>query len=531
MVSGHDIQFPGMKSVFSFITCIWLIVFSVGLAAAQRINPAGISGALVLSGQNLPDGAIDRFNELAGGMEMRLVLLALDGGKFAEGLAARIRHRCKEKDLPPPLLVVSGPGQETGKIITAINSATGVWLLGQDGSAIRDRLASPGLQASVFALMTRGGVVGACGVACPALATDGIGLLPGSVIFADKGARQADLRRDEVLRKRPFLVGYRIDGSAALVVRGRRAMVTGKGEVEISLAAAAGRKARHIVLKGPEAVADLSALRFAALARSRQPFPAGKPPSPVVARGTLMIIGGGAMPRGIVSEFIEKAGGQKASIVVLPTAMPDPVTEKSSIADAFRRAGAGEVRVLTGRKLKQVESEEYLEVLRKATGIWFGGGRQWRFADAYLDTKAQALMQQVLARGGVIMGSSAGASIQADYLARANPLGNRDIIAEGYERGLGFIKGVAIDQHFAQRKRFKDMSLLVARYPQLLGIGIDEGTALIVEGEVGRVTGSGSVHFYDRRKPVIKGEPDYESVRGGGSYQMVSRSIIDAGKP
>jgi cyanophycinase len=140
-------------------------------------------------------------------------------------------------------------------------------------------------------------------------------------------------------------------------------------------------------------------------------------------------------------------------------------------------------------------------------------------------------MHEVLARGGVIMGSSAGASIQADYLARANPLGNRDIIAEGYERGLGFIKGVAIDQHFAQRKRFKDMSLLVARYPQLLGIGIDEGTALIVEGEVGRVTGSGSVHFYDRRKPVIKGEPDYESVRGGGSYQMAKRLILDPGKP
>lgn len=531
MVSGHDIQFPGMKSVCSFITCTWLIVFSVGPAAAERINPAGISGALVLSGQDLPDGAIDRFNELAGGMDMRLVLLRLDGGKFAEGVAIRIRDRCKEKDLPSPLLAVSGPGQETGKTIAAINSATGVWLLGQDGRAIRDRLTSPGLQASVSALMMRGGVVGACGAACPALATDGIGLFPGSVIFAHKGAGQADLRRDEVLRERPFLVGYEIDGSAALVVRGRRATVAGKGEVEISLAAAAGRTARRIVLKGREAVADLSALRFAALARSREPFPAGKPPSAAVARGTLMIIGGGAMPRGIISEFIEKAGGDKASIVVLPTAMPDPVPEKSSIADTFRRAGAGQVRVLTGRKLKQVESEEYLEVLRKATGIWFGGGRQWRFADAYLDTRAQGLMHEVLARGGVIMGSSAGASIQADYLARANPLGNRDIIAEGYERGLGFIRGVAIDQHFAQRKRFKDMSLLVGRYPQLLGIGIDEGTALIVEGEVGRVTGSGSVHFYDRRKPVIKGEPDYESVRGGGSYQLVSRSIIDAGKP
>ena len=124
------------------------------------------------------------------------------------------------------------------------------------------------------------------------------------------------------------------------------------------------------------------------------------------------------------------------------------------------------------------------------------------------------------------MGSSAGASIQADYLARANPLGNRDIMAEGYERGLGFIKGVAIDQHFAQRKRFKDMSSLVDRYPQLLGIGVDEGTALIVEGKVGKVEGKAKVHFYDRNQPVEEGKPDYESVGHGGSYDLVARKIL-----
>ena len=223
------------------------------------------------------------------------------------------------------------------------------------------------------------------------------------------------------------------------------------------------RQATEIELGDSQATADLTALRLAAIARHAESFPAPQPPSPEVEKGTLIIIGGGGMPKGIISKFVELAGGEEASIVVLPTANPDPISEKEGIERAFRKAGAKKVTVLAGRTLEKVDSDIYLEVFRNATGIWFGGGRQWRFADAYLDTKALAAMHGVLGRGGVIMGSSAGASIQADYLARANPLGNRDIMAEGYERGLGFIKGVAIDQHFAQRHRFNDMSSLVDR--------------------------------------------------------------------
>ncbi len=519
-----------MRFSLSFLVACWLGLGVAVVEAGERIDPAGISGALVISGSSLPDEALDKFHKLAGGKEMRVVLLCLDGSESSKKMTVRILDKCKEDNLPVPVVAVPGQHEGAVEIIPAVNAATGVWLLARAGRGLKEGLGSPGLRASVIAVIRRGGVVGGCGAVSAGFAGDGLGLLPGSLIHACADAGDDDLQLDEVLRGKPSLVGYEIGGEAALIVRGRRVTVAGNGEVGIHLAAATGRKAKCIVLKGRNAAADLSALRFAALARSKAPFPAAKPPSPGLERGTLMIIGGGAMPRGIISEFMKEAGGNKASIVVLPTAVADPVPGKSSIADSFRRAGAKEVTVLTGRTREKVESEEYLKALRQATGIWFGGGRQWRFADAYLDTSALHLMHDVLARGGVIMGSSAGASIQADYLARANPLGNRDIIAEGYERGLGFIKGVAIDQHFAQRNRFQDMSLLVGRYPQLLGIGIDEGTALIVEGQVGRVVGSGRVHFYDRRKPVIKGKPDYESVDADGRYQLVKRSILDPGK-
>jgi len=136
------------------------------------------------------------------------------------------------------------------------------------------------------------------------------------------------------------------------------------------------------------------------------------------------------------------------------------------------------------------------------------------------------LIRDVLRRGGVIGGSSAGASIQADYLVRGSPLGNTEMMCEGYERGLGFLPGVAVDQHFTRRNRFADMTALMKTYPQLLGIGIDESTALVVHGHVGNVLGSGKVHFYDRNKSVPQGGPDYETVPAGGRYDLKARKVL-----
>src|SRR5262249_12275616 len=156
--------------------------------------------------------------------------------------------------------------------------------------------------------------------------------------------------------------------------------------------------------------------------------------------------------------------GPDALIVVLPTANPDPVPMTEG--GFLQRAGAKNVKVLPGRELKEVEDPKNLDILKQAKGVWFGGGRQWRFVDAYEGTKAEALFHDVLKRGGVIGGSSAGATIQGYYLCRGGAIGNTDIMSEGYERGLSFLPGVGIDQHFAQRNRFADMTALMKVYPQ-----------------------------------------------------------------
>ena len=322
------------------------------------------------------------------------------------------------------------------------------------------------------------------------------------------------------------MVGLGVDEGTALIINRRRLEVVGRSTVTLCFAKTKYHEALTAELKAG-AAADLVALRRRAAARWLPPFPPAETKPTHLPHGSLVIVGGGVTDP-IAERFLELAGGYEQPIVVLPTAVANP--RGSRDADHFRRLGARDVTVLKQRLRPEVESKTYLQTLARARGLWFSGGRQWRFVDAYQGTLAYDAFHAVLQRGGVIGGSSAGASIQADYLARGNPLGNRDIIARGYERGFGFLPGTAIDQHFAQRKRFADMTRLTQTYPQLLGIGIDEQTALVVEGDVGEVLGKNSVHFYNRRAPVAPEQPDYVRVAPGGRYDLGRRRALPTGR-
>jgi len=263
--------------------------------------------------------------------------------------------------------------------------------------------------------------------------------------------------------------------------------------------------------------------RRAARDRMLPPFPPAKLEVPEVPRGALVIAGGGRLPAEVTGRFIELAGGPDAPIIVLPTAMPEAAQSRSRDGEFLAEAGAKNVRVLEARRREEVESTEFLNALKQAKGIWFAGGRQWRFVDAYEGTKAIDGFREVLERGGVIGGSSAGATIQGEYLVRGSPLGNQEMMAEGYERGFAFLTGTAIDQHFAQRNRFVDMAAVVAAHPQLLGIGLDESTAIVVRGHVAEVFGAHHAHFYDQSQPAADNVPDHTSLGAGARYDLKAR--------
>jgi cyanophycinase len=277
-------------------------------------------------------------------------------------------------------------------------------------------------------------------------------------------------------------------------------------------------------------VADLTALRRAVRDRANGEFPPPVMEPPQVEPGALVIVGGGALPEEVLDRFVALAGGPEARIVVVPTASEGripPIPRFVPGVRMFEERGVRSVGVLYGRRPEEIETPEQLAMLREATGIWFGGGRQWRFVDCYEGTSIVPLFQDVLRRGGVIGGSSAGATIQGDYLVRGNPLGNWDMMAEGYERGFAFLPGVAIDQHFTQRNRFEDLAAVVNRFPQVLGIGIDEGTALVVEGSTGEVVGRGAVHVLSRARAADDDPIVTETLEAGSRFDLIERSRFE----
>lgn len=414
-----------------------------------------------------------------------------------------------------------------------------------------------GKQATHFqACLQRGGVVLGCGNVGPSFGRfervegrpghspreskiiPGLNLLPDVVLqtgFPTATARENLL---SVLAEKPKMIGIGMDPKTCLVLRGRKVAATGSGNLHFFTAANLRVPLREKTIRQPktkrfnpyESLVDLTAWRREAIDRTLEIFPPENPAVPCVPQGTLMIVGGGGMPQGLMEQFIEQAGGKRAKLLYVPcTEKQDLSSRDFGLVKFWQQQGVASASVFhTKNRIQANQDDAFLEPLREATGIFFGGGRQWNFADSYYGTKAHQLMKEVLQRGGVIAGSSAGASIQARYLARANPLGNIDIMAAGYERGgLGFISGVAIDQHFTQRRRQADMSSLVNRYPQLLGIGIDERTAIIVQKSLAKVIGEGDVYFYDRESQSSTDQPDFLKVPAGKEYDLAKREVVD----
>ncbi|WP_168164617.1 Type 1 glutamine amidotransferase-like domain-containing protein [Pirellula sp. SH-Sr6A] len=371
----------------------------------------------------------------------------------------------------------------------------------------------------------------------------GMNLFPDVVLETNcPKSREGNPHVLSVLASQPRCVGIALERNSAVVLRGRKLRVLGSGEATLMVQANRFHPIRlHTITSESSGanspnryLADLTEWRRDAMDRTLPLFPPTSPGLPVVEKGTLLIVGGGGLPTGLMDQFCELAGGpENANLVYIPCEEREDVAEEQSIIENWKKRGFKNATLIhTKDRNKANEDEAFLAPLKKATGIWFGGGRQWNLADSYYGTTAQRLMKEVLHRGGVIGGSSAGASIQARYLARATPIENFNIMAPGYERGgLGFLDGVAIDQHFTQRSRQRDMTHLVNRYPQLLGIGIDETTAITVTGSKATVSGKGKVYFYDRRQPVYPDRPDYIALASGESYDLAARKTINSEMP
>ncbi len=239
-------------------------------------------------------------------------------------------------------------------------------------------------------------------------------------------------------------------------------------------------------------------------------------------RGALVIVGGAMRDTAIMERFIELAGGPKAPIVIIPTAGgDDDYDDFYRGAARWREAGVENITILHTKDRNEASSDRFVEPIRKARGVWFPGGRQWRLADSYLDTRTELELHALLDRGGVIGGSSAGATIQGSYLVRGDTKTNTIMMGD-HEEGFGFLKKVAIDQHLLARNRQFDLIAVIQKHPELLGIGLDEDTAIVVQGDQAEVIGRSYVAIYDNQATVAERGRFY-LLRSGDVFDLATR--------
>ena len=214
----------------------------------------------------------------------------------------------------------------------------------------------------------------------------------------------------------------------------------------------------------------------------------GLPAQVVKGAGKLMICGGGPTPDGFRSEFIRLADGKKAKIVIIPTGMPFP--NRQEMEDRFsswRDFPIESLSFIDTESRDEANQDQFVKPLDCATGVWISGGEQGRLADIYVGTKVEQALTRVLERGGVVGGTSAGAAVMSRMMIRyGSP---KAVVGAGFN----LLARAVVDQHFVSRHRQERLLGVLAEHPDLVGLGIDEGAALVVEGDHLRVLGDSQV--------------------------------------
>ena len=196
---------------------------------------------------------------------------------------------------------------------------------------------------------------------------------------------------------------------------------------------------------------------------------------------SLLIAGGGPLPTSVRSRFVELAGGSSARLVIIPAYEPDAAA-LVRLKGFWRDFEPSSLTILSANSKSQANRSEFIFPLTSATGVWISGGTQNFLAERYVDSLVERELQRVLKRGGVIGGTSAGASIMTQLMILE---GRQDATLS---RGLDLLPAAVIDQHFMKRNRLARLRGVLEKHPQLIGFGIDESTALHVQ------LNSGSLH-------------------------------------
>jgi len=266
-------------------------------------------------------------------------------------------------------------------------------------------------------------------------------------------------------------------------------------------------------------------------------------------KGHLFIIGGGERGPELMQEFIALAGGPGSAVIrIIPLASGDPREAGTELAGEFTSLGVKNVSSLLWTR-EEAEAEGSEKGLEGATGVYFAGGDQIRVTRVLLNTPVYKKLHQLYRDGAVLGGTSAGAAIMSRVMITGDETMNKDTVRNfvfmkkgNIERveGMGFLDSVIIDQHFIKRKRYARLLSLAMEYPELVGVGIDESTAITVNPDrTFRVSGEGTVFVVDPTHARQLGTDAHGNLSGsnlilhilkaGDSFDMTTRTPRPAG--
>lgn len=241
---------------------------------------------------------------------------------------------------------------------------------------------------------------------------------------------------------------------------------------------------------------------------------------------TLFVIGGAEDRVGrasLLRQFVKLAGGRRSRLVLIPTASSFQDEVVASYTEVFTRLGAPGVAVVNPASRTDADDPALVAIVDDATGVFMSGGSQLRLSQLLPGTPLGAALHRAHERGAVVGGTSAGASIMSDFMIS---MGDEGVTprqrASQLSAGLGLVTGVVVDQHFDQRSRYGRLMSVIAPSPHLLGLGIDEDTAIVVtDGREFTVRGSGAVFVVDCSSALT----DAADARAGAPM-LVSGAVV-----
>lgn len=259
---------------------------------------------------------------------------------------------------------------------------------------------------------------------------------------------------------------------------------------------------------------------------------------------TLFIIGGAEDRVGraaLLRRFVRISGGRSSRIVVIPTASSIQDEVVAAYSEVFARFGVKSIDVVNPSSRRDCQDPDAIAALDAATGIFMSGGSQLRLSQVFPGTPLGEALHRAHARGAVVAGTSAGASIMSEFMISMGDEGITPVQrASQISAGLGLIKGVVVDQHFAQRSRYGRLLSVIASSPSLLGIGIDEDTAIeVVDGSRFTVHGRGGVIVMDCRNiltdaadarqgaPLLVSGAVMHTLPAGATFDLRTAEVVD----